>query len=507
MVELLWWNGDVRRTELPAARQVRAADVAGSFSKRVDAIAPSQIEKFKAMKSLMLHRAAALAFALLAALLCSTSAHAQDGDEDEGPPIAGVEVNPDGVLRVRRVDANVGRERILAARQQLGEDLAAKSELRKVSLNRLEAAIAKRVAAGQDLTEAMQGVAGLTAVRYVFFYPESGDIVLAGPAEGFLVDGAGRMRGMHSGMPTILLEDLVTALRAYPAGGKATNVISVSIDPTQEGLQRLNQTIGQIRNVTRGGERAVAAALRDNLGLQTVTIRGIPETTHFAQVLVEADYRMKLIGIGLERLPIRMPSYVERSTAHGSANAMERWYFEPDYQCVLVSEDGLGMGLSGNAVRLIGAAEVVDAGGQRQKRARGNRASQAFCNDFTTQFDAIANSVPVYAQLRNLIDLSIAAAFIQQQDYYTQAGWDMGILLDESRLPVETLVAPQQVETAVNAIWKGNTLLTPLGGGVNVQPKRALQSETLLKDTAGELRKPRQQLEPIGLAADQWWWD
>ncbi|WP_236010894.1 DUF1598 domain-containing protein [Candidatus Laterigemmans baculatus] len=454
----------------------------------------------------MLHRAASLLFALLVALLCSPSVYAQDEEEDV-PPIAGVEVNPEGVLRVRRVAANVGRERIMAARQQLGAELAAKSELRKVSLNRLEAAIAKRVAAGEELTDAMRGVAGLTAVRYVFFYPDSGDIVLAGPAEGFVVDGAGRTRGIESGMPTILLEDLVTALRAYPAGGKGTNVISVSIDPTQEGLQRLNQTISQIRNVPRGGERAVAAALRDNLGLQTVTIRGVPDTTHFAQVLVEADYRMKLIGIGLERLPIRMQSYVERSTAHNSANAMERWYFEPDYECVLVSEDGLGMGLSGNAVRLVGAAEVVSAGGERQKRARGNRASQAFCHDFTTRFDEIANAVPVYAQLRNLIDLSIAAAFIQEQDYYTQAGWDMGVLLDESQLPVETLVAPQQVETAVNAIWKGNTLLTPLGGGVNVQPKRALKSDTLVRDIKGELRQPRQQLEPSGLGPDQWWWD
>ena len=35
--------------------------------------------------------------------------------------------------------------------------------------------------------------------------------------------------------------------------------------------------------------------------------------THFAQVLVEADYRMKLIGIGLEQPPVRMVSYVDRA--------------------------------------------------------------------------------------------------------------------------------------------------------------------------------------------------
>ena len=37
----------------------------------------------------------------------------------------------------------------------------------------------------------MQFLAGLTRVRYVFYYPETKDIVLAGPAEGWAADAAG----------------------------------------------------------------------------------------------------------------------------------------------------------------------------------------------------------------------------------------------------------------------------------------------------------------------------
>ena len=423
-------------------------------------------------------------------------------------PIAGVEIDANGVLAVKRVDASVAQERIAAARQQLSAELAKTSELRKVSLNRLEAAIAQQLEAGEPLTDAMQAMAGLTAIDYVFYYPETGDIVLAGPAEGFWTDPVGRVRGLESGMPIILLEDVVTALRAYPVGQRGTSVISVSIDPTEEGLKRLNRAIAQVGNVGRGGEGRVAQLLKENLGLQTVTIKGVPSTTHFAQVLVEADYRMKLIGIGLEQLPIPMKSYVERSAgSRGSASAMERWYFEPNYECVTVSEDGLGMKLDGNAVRLVGAAELVTAEGKREERARANRASQQFCSDFTTKFEAIARTVPVYAQLRNLIDISIAAAFIQQQDYATQAGWDMSLLLDESRLPVETHNAPHQVETAVNAVWSGNKLLTPLGGGVSLQPKRALGAEAVRVDEAGNLVKPRATIAPNNLQPSQWWWD
>jgi hypothetical protein len=490
-----------------AERRLRP-DLSRLYGMRVDACSLQTLkdstEKIEAMKSLMSRHFVCPFLFACAVVATSNVVHAQVFSQ----PVAGVEINAEGVLQIRRVDGTIGRDRIAAAKQQLGRDLAASSPMRKVSLNRLEAEIEALQASGKSLTEAMTAMAGLTAVEYVFFYPETGDIVLAGPAEGFITDAVGRVRGIESGLPTILLEDVVTALRAFPPGDRGTSVISVSIDPTEEGLQRLNQAIARVGNVGRGGEARVAQMLKENLGLQTVSIRGVPAETHFAQVLVEADYRMKLIGIGLEQLPIPMASYVARSAGNrGSASAMERWYFEPNYECVMVSEDGLGMKLDGNAVRLVGAAEMVGADGKRKQAARANRASQQFCNDFTAKYEEIANNVPVYAQLRNLIDVSIAAAFIQQQDYATQAGWDMSLLMDESRLPVATHTAPHQVETAVNAVWNGNTLLTPLGGGVSLQPKRALGDDVIRRDEKGQLDKPRAEMSPRQLNGGQWWWD
>ena len=38
----------------------------------------------------------------------------------------------------------------------------------------------------------------------------------------------------------------------------------------------------------------------DALGRQDITMYGIDPRTHAGRVLVEADYRMKLVGIGLE---------------------------------------------------------------------------------------------------------------------------------------------------------------------------------------------------------------
>ena len=88
--------------------------------------------------------------------------------------------------------------------------------------------------------------------------------------------------------------------------------------------------------------------------MQMITVGGVSAKTHFAQVLVEADYRMKLIGIGLEQPPVRLKSYVARANpSQVGRNALQRWYFVPDYQCVRVSEDCTGDG-NGRRRRKIG---------------------------------------------------------------------------------------------------------------------------------------------------------
>jgi hypothetical protein len=104
---------------------------------------------------------------------------------------------------------------------------------------------------------------------------------------------------------------------------------------------------------------------------------------------------------------------------------MQRWFFTPNYDCVRVAEDNLAMQLEGQGVKLIGANELVQGDGSRAAAGGENPASKAFCASFTANYPQIAAKNAVYAQLKNLIDMAIAAAFIQKQDYYAQAGWKM----------------------------------------------------------------------------------
>ena len=457
----------------------------------------------------MLHRFCALVALFAVALTTAPNVYGQGQDTILiGDPIAGIDVDATGVLRVKQFDPRLAQQRLAAARAQGDNNVMRPSELRKVSLNRLEAAIDERLSAGHGLSDEMKALAGLTSVQYVFYYPDTQDIVIAGPAEGFFADPTDRLIGMNSGRPTLLLEDLVTALRAFAPNQQPTSVISVSIDPTPEGLQQMNQFIQTVRRVAGPGDAGrIARGMKENLGLQTVTFKGIPNSTHFARVLVEADYRMKLVGIGLERLPVPVKSYVDRANPSSiAANAMERWYFQPNYDGIAVNEDGTAMKIKERGVQLVGENERVQ-GGRRSNSGRVNRASQAFCMEFTEKFPEIEKRVRIYGELRQLIDVSIAAAYIQQQDFYGQSGWSMPVLLDESRVSVETYTAPEQVETAVNAIWRGNTLMTPLGGGVHVEPRVALRKEHVEVDTVGANQQVKQSAGPSELSTGQWWWD
>jgi len=453
----------------------------------------------------------ALSVALL--LVGSSTAFAQTTEEEGTNNFAGVYVNPQGVLRMERASDPTGqlmRQRKRVAASMLPPELNRPSKLRKVSLNRLEKAVSQAAAKGNGIPDEMKNLAGLTEIRYVFYYPETKDIVVAGTAEGYVADLTGRAVGTSTGKATLQLDDLIVALRAFGPHSDGVSHVGVSIDPTKEGLQRMNQFIASIgaRNVYPSDTTAIVQGLQNALGEQKVSVYGISPNTHFAHVLVEADYRMKLMGIGLERPPVNIPSYVEKARPGAIANnAMQRWYFVPNYDCVKVSDDGLAMQLMGDGVKLVGESEMVTQQGGRQQTKSTDRASYVFTTAFTKKYGELAEKSPVYAQLRDLVDMLIVSAYIQEQDYYGQSGFDLGIFADERLYPVENQNAPETVATAVNAIWKGQRLLTPIGGGVSIRAKQALTAENVQRDEEGEIAGVHGEVSLNNLKEGQWWWD
>jgi hypothetical protein len=270
-------------------------------------------------------------------------------------------------------------------------------------------------------------------------------------------------------------------------------------------MQEFLRSIGS--HATPDDTDVIVNGLRNSLGMQNIRIAGVAPNTHFAQVLLECDYRMKLIGIGVEKPPVKIATYVDRATPSSNRSALQRWFFIPDYNCARVATDDLGLELVGDVVKLVSENQVVNEDGSRVVAVKGNKASDLFARTFSLKYAEIAARVPVFAEMRNVIDLAIAAAFIHQQDLYAQAGWHATTFNDEEALRVEIYRTPLQVETVCVGVWKGNHLMTPVGGGVTIHADAALRASNLLKDEDGKISEIRESVELKDLPPGQWWWD
>lgn len=158
-------------------------------------------------------------------------------------------------------------------------------------------------------------------------------------------------------------------------------------------------------------------------------------------------------------------------------------------------------------MKLVSENQVVQKDGSRALSKGTNKASELFTTTFTKKYPELAARLPVFAEMRNAIDLIIASAFINQQDFYAQSGWSADLFHNEGSLAVETYNTPLQVETVCTAVWKGNRLFTPVGGGVTIHAREALAAENLLPDEDGKISQLRDGVDLKDLPADRWWWD
>ena len=194
-------------------------------------------------------------------------------------------------------------------------------------------------------------------------------------------------------------------------------------------------------------------------------------------MLIECDYRMKLIGIGLEAPPVRMVSYVDRAKPASSRNALTRWYFIPDYNCVRVAADNLGLELVGDVVKLVTEDQVVAQTATARVSGRTNKASEPFVKAFTQKYPELAARVPVFAEMRNASTWRSPRPSSSSKTSTARRAGRPPRSMTSTRCPVETYNTPLQVETVCTAVWKGTTLMTPVGGGVTIQPNQALATQ------------------------------
>ena len=427
-------------------------------------------------------------------------------------PVFGVAVDPEGVLQHKQFAAAGGQifvERARAALAVMDQDLAKKSPMRKVSLNRLLAAVQLELANEQPLPDDMLKLAGLQRIEYVFAFPDLNDVIIAGPAEGWIENAGGRAVGITSGNAVVLLEDLLTALRTYSEKEKLDTWVGCSIGTTKEGRARLAELRKEIPARVRPAQEAelaakVVPAIEEALGNAVVTSFGIQPKTNMERVMLEADYRMKLIAIGREPAPIKMPVFIDKLKGAPKDN-FQRWWFTPNYKCVEMAKDKLSLRIDGQGVQLGTEAYRTNQKGQLQKlTTKPLRAARLYSESFTKKYPEIAKAAPVFGQLRNSIDLLVIANYLFRESIFEKVGLSTELLLDEKRLPVATGSQVNEAKCMANAQWNRNTMVAP-SGGVCVLAAEAFRESNLLKTDEKKLAEAADEAREA--VSGHWWWD
>ncbi len=414
--------------------------------------------------------------------------------------VGGVSVDAEGVLARAAVDATDRlRESRLKAMGQVPVELERSSALRKVSLRRLETEIAHRMKARRPLSEEIELLAGLQRVRYVFVYPQTGDIVLAGPAEGWQVDPAGNLVGRNSGRPPLELDDLLVALRTAEAAQQKP--ISCSIDPTSQGLARLRRFLRR-RNL--GMNTETLAAIEQSLGPQTITLTGVPPSSGFARTMVAADYLMKRLAMDFEPAPIDgLPSYIAmivQTSARVPRDMMPRWWLTPDYDTVTKDADSLAWEFSGPGVRAVTEDSLLTTVGFTRGGRKNHLASQ-WAERFSQRYDELAAEMPVFADLQGLMDLAVVSALLVKEDLWTRAGYRPALLVDSKQIGAVGYHIPRTVDSRASFVRRSRDWVVGVSGGVQMDGYRVLEDveESELPAAARRDAEPGDSL--------RWWWD
>ena len=398
----------------------------------------------------------------------------------------------------------------LAKQSNRNCDVSVPSKLRLISIPRLERYVAELLKNGEYIPDEARYLAGLSAVDYLFVFPESGDIVVGGPAGDWSFDEAGRVVSARDGRPVVHLDDLVVLTQTFATDGPG--FFRCSIDPKQEQVQALNKFADRNRrSLTVRNAADFTRRLEDQLGLQNVIVEGVPADSRVARVIVEADYRMKQIGIGEVPGAPGMKSYFElltRSEQRGrqGVDAL-RWWMAVGYEAIQTTESGYAFSLAGDSVRCLSEDQILKADGTRTTTGAATGANVKFAGLFTRHFADLVARDAVFSDLENVFDLAMVSALLQADGLAAQAGWRPRAFATGGEYTPASVDVPDELMTA--AAWRvygGRHIVVQVAGGVRGDMTTVIaDSDNFQVSTV--VQQAARRASPVAHSAKTWWWD
>ena len=416
--------------------------------------------------------------------------------------VGGVMIDASGVLRTATVDERLDAANIMRGLvDQADGDMAKKTELRMVSLKRLQAAIVESSKTGDAMPDEISLMAGLQRVEYLFVDKENNDIVIAGPAEPWKLLDDGSVVGTQTGGATIRLEDLAVAMGSVEQARR--EAISCSIEPTEEGRRRLQQLMRKVRLRPGQNPAVYEASMKEAFGPQTIRLTGIPTDSRYARTLVAADYEMKRIAMDLVKSPVpELPSYLQMAkNGRHTAAQNPRWWMACDYDALTRSEDGLSWRITGQGVKTLTEQDEIGKDGSAKGTGRKDKLAEQWAGKMTENYAGLSKKITVFRDLRNIMDLTVIATLISQERLDEKAGLDLSVLRGAEHIETGGFQVPKAVSPQCSFVRGRAGWVVTTSGGVDINAFGVVQKQKT-DDSVGETRRTA-----LASTDKQWWWD
>ncbi|MEK6280193.1 MAG: DUF1598 domain-containing protein [Acidobacteriota bacterium] len=354
--------------------------------------------------------------------------------------------------------------------------------IRAVSLQGLQAQLRNCMPQNSCPQELLQ-FAGIKKIMGVIADEQNHDLIVFGPTD--------------DDRPPLQLEDFVGALRNAwlqyaPLNDNVYQYSSpgCSIDPNPRVMQQLQQVGHSLHTATTSAK--ITKSL-DNWNRvcelpQSVRVLGIPFDTHFAQVLVKADYDMKQLVDGSD--PVDIPGLTsmkdmrveaaENQLAQGqpitlSGPTLNRFWFYPG-ENVYEEHDGIIL-IKECPVTLLTEEMYSNRGGQLAGSGGANPLANTYADSLTLLYDKLAEERPIFDELENLFRF-VALAQILKARYASPANFDLSYLLEGYPVPLTPVAKSLPGRHAIKQIQHREesaggsselTLYLPSCGGVDIR--------------------------------------
>lgn len=241
-----------------------------------------------------------------------------------------------------------------------------------------------------------------------------------------------------SGLP-LYLDDFIIALRSVFIDNAPPGC---SIDPTETTLSKIREFNNNFSLVTSttAADNILEEFKKIGAEPQNVRVITVPRNTHFAQVMVAADYFTKRISNGtaltdlegfksLSAIAIEKLKQDVAAGKHPQLTMYNRFWFTPG--TVQFSPENDIVQLTQCDVKLLTEQQFLNSQGKLAGSGKEQPMAQQFVQEFTKRYDDIATAAPIFAELKSLFRFVAIAKGIQYDNAVLTAGIDLNYLLNK----------------------------------------------------------------------------